>query len=88
MEDSGNDQFERRWTIRDMVQSISKIPDRIQREVYVQECARIMQISEDVLFNTLAQLGKKISMKRIKPSRKIKRHLKLFWNEKTIEKVD
>ena len=42
-----------------MVVSISKIPDRIKREIYIQECARIMDISEDVLFNTLAQLVKK-----------------------------
>jgi DNA primase len=36
--------------------SISKIPDGIQREVYVQECARIMDISERVLFSELAQI--------------------------------
>ena len=42
-----------------MVVSISKIPDRIKREIYIQECARIMDISEEVLFNTLAQLVKK-----------------------------
>ncbi|MEH6406279.1 MAG: toprim domain-containing protein, partial [Leeuwenhoekiella sp.] len=42
--------------IRDMVESISKIPDVIKREIYIQECARIMDIKEDVLFNTLAQI--------------------------------
>ena len=42
-----------------MVASISKIPDRIKREVYIKETSRIMDISEDVLFNTLAQLVKK-----------------------------
>jgi DNA primase len=31
-----------------MVVSISKIPDRIQREIYIQECSRIMDISEQV----------------------------------------
>ena len=45
--------------IRDIVTSISKIPDGIQREVYVQECARIMDISERVLFSELAQILKK-----------------------------
>ncbi len=39
--------------------SISKIKDRIQREIYVQECSRIMDISEQVLLNTLAQLAQK-----------------------------
>jgi DNA primase len=36
-----------------MVVSISKIPDRIQREIYIQECSRIMDISEQVLQSTL-----------------------------------
>jgi DNA primase len=43
-----------------MVVSISKIPDRIQREIYIQECSRIMDISEQVLQSTLAQLIQKI----------------------------
>ena len=45
--------------IRDMINSVSKISDRIKREIYIQECSRIMDISEEVLYNTLAQIGKK-----------------------------
>lgn len=59
MADAKNDPIKKADLIRDMVVSISKIPDRIKREIYIQECARIMDISEDVLFNTLAQLVKK-----------------------------
>ena len=59
MTDAKNDPIKKADLIRDMVVSISKIPDRIKREIYIQECARIMDISEDVLFNTLAQLVKK-----------------------------
>jgi len=59
MEDAKNDPVKKAGLIRDMVNSISKIPDRIQKEIYVQECARIMDISEEVLFSTLAQIGKK-----------------------------
>ena len=59
MKDAKNDPIKKSEVIRDMIQSISKIPDRIKREIYVQECARIMDISEDVLFNTLAQLLQK-----------------------------
>ncbi|PQB03670.1 DNA primase [Aureitalea marina] len=55
LQDSGNDPHKRGQTIRDIVQSISKVPDAIQREVYIQECARLMDISEEVLFNSLAQ---------------------------------
>ena len=59
MLDAKNDPIKKADLIRDMVVSISKIPDRIKREIYIQECARIMDISEEVLFNTLAQLVKK-----------------------------
>ncbi|GEC77749.1 DNA primase [Flavobacterium aquatile] len=59
MKDAKNDPIKKADLIRDMVASISKIPDRIKREVYIQEVSRIMEISEEVLFNTLAQLVKK-----------------------------
>lgn len=59
MKDAGNDPIKKADVIRDIVVSISKVPDHIQREVYVQECASIMDISEEVLFSTLAQIGKK-----------------------------
>ena len=59
MNEAKNDPIKKADLIRDMVVSISKIPDRIKREVYIQECARIMDISEQVLQNTLAQLVQK-----------------------------
>ena len=59
MNEANNDPIKKAELIRDMVVSISKIPDRIKREVYIQECARIMDISEQVLQNTLAQLVQK-----------------------------
>jgi DNA primase len=62
MNDAKNDPVKKADLIRDMVVSISKIPDRIQREIYIQECSRIMDISEQVLVSTLAQLVKKDSV--------------------------
>ena len=59
MDEAKNDPVKKAGLIRDIVISISKIPDRIQREVYIQECSRIMDISENVLFSELAQLDKK-----------------------------
>ena len=56
MKGANNDPVKKAGLIRDIVTSISKIPDSIQREVYVQECSRIMEISERVLFSELAQL--------------------------------
>ncbi|MHB1195746.1 MAG: DNA primase [Lutibacter sp.] len=59
MEEAQHDPVKKAGLIRDIVVSISKIPDRIQREVYIQECSRIMDISENVLFSELAQIDKK-----------------------------
>lgn len=53
MNEAKNDPIKKADLIRDMVLSISKIPDRIKREIYIQECSRIMDISEQVLLNTL-----------------------------------
>ncbi len=55
-EDAKNDPVKRANLIQDMVSSISKIPNQIQQEVYIQECSRIMDISENVLFSTLSQI--------------------------------
>ncbi len=44
---------------RDIINSIAKIPDLIQQELYVKTCADIMQVSEEVLFSTLAQIKAK-----------------------------
>jgi DNA primase len=59
MEEAQHDPVKKAGLIRDIVISISKIPDRIQQEVYVKECSKIMDISENVLFSELAQLDKK-----------------------------
>lgn len=59
MEEAQNDPVAKANLIRDMVTSISKVADNIQREIYVRECSRIMDISEEVLFSTLAQMSKK-----------------------------
>lgn len=59
VDEAKNDPIKKAGLIRDMVTSIAKIPDRIQREIYIQESARIMDISEQVLASTLAQLVQK-----------------------------
>ena len=59
MDEAKNDPVKKAGLIRDMVTSIGKIPDRIQREIYVQEVSRIMDISEQVLVSTLSQIVSK-----------------------------
>ena len=70
MKEAKNDPIKKADLIRDMVVSISKIPDRIQREIYIQECSRIMDISEQVLQSTLAQLVQKDSAEIVKTEKK------------------
>lgn len=84
-----NDPVKKAETIRDMVVSISKIPDVIKREVYIQECSRIMDISEEVLFNTLAQIIQKDKREISKrPSSQVQ-GIELVSSHKTnVEKVD
>ena len=56
-------------TVNEIINSIARIPDRIKQEIYVKHCSTIMDVSEDVLFNALAQKTKNeihsISKKRI-----------------------
>ena len=72
MEEVQGDPVKKAGLIRDIVSSISKIPNSIQQEVYVQECSRIMKISERVLFSELAQLISK-NLKEITKSQQKER---------------
>ena len=55
---SSNDPILKAKTINEIVRSISNIPDIIKQEIYVKHCSKIMEISEEVLFNSLAQINK------------------------------
>ncbi|WP_299763340.1 DNA primase [uncultured Dokdonia sp.] len=66
VEEAAGDPIKKASTVRDMVESISKIPDTIKREIYVQECSRIMEVSESVLYDTLAQILKKNKNEAVK----------------------
>ncbi|MGN7810727.1 DNA primase [Flavobacterium sp. 22076] len=80
MGEAKNDPIKKADLIRDMVTSISKIPDRIQREVYIQECARIMEISEQVLVSTLAQLVQKDLAEANKKQKQEQKPFQVFRN--------
>ncbi|REE08059.1 DNA primase [Winogradskyella pacifica] len=67
VKEANNDPIKKAETIREIVNSIAKIPDQIKREIYIQECARIMDISENVLFTTLAQINNKQAQDNNKP---------------------
>ncbi len=90
VDDAQNDPVKKAGLIRDMVISISKIPDRIQREIYIQECSRIMDISEQVLTSTLAQLVNKDQLDQIKGDKKPQKAFEVVKNDASadVDKVD
>ena len=55
LEAAQGDPIRKAALIADMVQSIAQIPDPIQRSVYIKECARIMDIDENILISEVAR---------------------------------
>ena len=55
LHDAEGDPIRKAALIGDMVQSIAQIPDPIQRSVYIKECARIMDIDEQILISEVAR---------------------------------
>jgi DNA primase len=81
IEGAKNDPIKKSETIRDMVASISKISDQIKKEIYIKECSSIMDISEEVLYSTLAQISKKQSSKLNKPTSRSEESFKVVKNK-------
>ncbi len=88
VEEANNDPIKKAETIREIVNSISKIPDPIKREIYIQECSRIMDISEDVLFSTLAQINKKEQSDANKEYKEEQKAFNVIKHEQPKVKVD
>ena len=81
MNEAQNDPIKKADLIRDMVVSISKINNNISRESYIKECSKIMNVSEQVLFNTLKQID-------VKNIDELNKKLKQSQNADGIRKVD
>lgn len=91
MEDAKHDPVKKADLIREIVVSISKVPDRIQREIYVQECSRIMDISEQVLVSTLAQLIQKDTIEAGKKQKNDQKSLEVVKDSTSVnstQKID
>jgi DNA primase len=54
--DSAHDPIKKAEAIREIVSSISLIPDPIKRSVYIQETSELLKISESVLFTELNKI--------------------------------
>ncbi|HNW90696.1 MAG TPA: DNA primase [Bacteroidales bacterium] len=61
LEESKNDPIKRAELIKEIVRTISLIPEPIHRSVYIKECSEVMKIQEQSLINELnKQMRKKI----------------------------
>ncbi len=88
LSDTQNDPVKKAAVIRDMVESISKISDQIKRELYIKECSSIMDISEQVLYSTLAQIVKKDFNNLKKTPRKEYEPISIIKTDKDKNQVD
>lgn len=56
LEDSENDPIKKAGLVKEIVQTISLIPDAIYRNVYIKECSRLLDVEELTLMNELNKL--------------------------------
>ena len=73
LEEAGTDPIKRAGIIRDIVESIAKIPDNIKASVFIRECSSLLQIEERVLLSELntmrsAKLKKSVQQNRASQS--------------------
>ena len=74
IEDSKNDPIQKSKSIKEIVNSIAKIPDPIKRSVYIKECSGLLEIDEAVLMETANKVLKDdISQKWVEQKREIAR---------------
>lgn len=65
LKENGNDPLKKSDLIRDIVQSVSLIPDQITRSVYVQEISRQFEISESIISNELIKVRRNTIARQI-----------------------
>jgi DNA primase len=54
--EAGNDPIKKASIIKDIVQSIARIPDGITRVLFIRECSAIINISEQILTNEVSKI--------------------------------
>ncbi len=84
LSDAGDDPIKRSEVIRDMVQSISEIPDSIQRSLYIKECAVLMNIGEEVLLREVAR-GRMRSLGDREAEEFVNRESRQYWRRREEE---
>lgn len=68
LKEAKNDPVQRAGLIKDIVLTISKIPDQIKRTIYISECATILDMQEQTLMNELNKILRSEYRKKIRKS--------------------
>lgn len=63
LQDAAQDPIRKAEVIRDIVNSIAKVPDAVKRSLYVQKCAQLMDMSEQLLHT---EVNKKLNAQATK----------------------
>lgn len=78
LKEAGNDPIRKAGVIREIVESIAKIPDSIKASVFVKECSHIMQIDERALLSELNKMrltkAKKDSQQQYNQNQRAQQH--------------
>ena len=56
LKDAGNDPIKKAEVIREIVESVAKIPDSIKASVFIKECSYLLQIDERALLSELNKM--------------------------------
>ncbi len=51
LQEAGNDPIKRAGIIKEIVQSIARVPDPLKRSLFVKECSRLFEVDENILIN-------------------------------------
>lgn len=64
LKEAGNEPIKRTELLKDIIESISKIPDPLKRAMYVKECARLFEVDESILVQESNKLLTKTMIQR------------------------
>jgi len=66
MQDVGDDPIKKAGLVKDIVRSISVIPDGLVRQTYAHECATLMQMSEQLILSEVAKMRRESAEKTVR----------------------
>lgn len=88
LKDAQNDPIKRAQVTKDIVASVSKIPDAIKRAVYIRECAALMKVDENLLLTEMGKARRAFIMDREREFISEVPQQNPEWEEEIREKLD